>query len=432
MAKSAKEIGAIRELLQFPLMQAIFGRRARRFARGMEIPSGPLAFKSHHEPMPLSDLEQAVLVAAATGVTGWNFGITHTTSRPKEFAHYTERFGGRAAPTAAGIGTTVLLYTDDRGIYFCDLRDARPKRQREFLGDDDAERIQAVCRDHTVTLSEERLELPRQPPHIMEHNLWVANAPGSTLFVPLADMSEESLGFISIFLGSGYMLFDDYAKRPAGNLAPFIRSGLIDEAKPLPLSFLEQSVLSACSAEIAFIAHNIVLTLQAMGLGGWFFTGIDPSSLLGAYADQGIRGAGFRFVRDARWTLPNPVGLDNRYAGLCPPYHSNMRAAAEAFAGRKFGSGGAYDPATPGPFRKTADVKRSVTPYNAEFLDCLGEMAQYLFDTYGKFPATIPTILSAGYVQAQHIDTDFYDAHFVPGAYLETHASHLTRWHSGG
>ena len=33
-------------LLRYPLMSAIFGRRARRFGMGMEIVSGPLAFKS--------------------------------------------------------------------------------------------------------------------------------------------------------------------------------------------------------------------------------------------------------------------------------------------------------------------------------------------------------------------------------------------------
>ena len=110
----------------------------------------------------------------------------------------------------------------------------------------------------------------------MEHNLWDANAPGSTLFIPVADMSEQFLAYLAIFVGSGYILIDDYAKRPAGSLAPFIRSGLLSEAKPLPLSFLEQSVLSASSMELAFMGHNMVLTLQGIGLGGWFYTGIDP------------------------------------------------------------------------------------------------------------------------------------------------------------
>jgi hypothetical protein len=61
MTKQAKSANPIRELLTFPLISANFGRRARRFAMGMEIPSGPLAFKSRHAPVPLSELEQAIL-----------------------------------------------------------------------------------------------------------------------------------------------------------------------------------------------------------------------------------------------------------------------------------------------------------------------------------------------------------------------------------
>jgi hypothetical protein len=34
------------------------------------------------------------------------------------------------------------------------------------------------------------------------------------------------------------------------------------------------------------------------------------------------------------------------------------------------------------------------------------------------------------YLQAQHIDTDFYDELFSPGAYLPSHAEHQARWHA--
>ena len=101
-----------------------------------------------------------------------------------------------------------------------------------------------------------------------------------------------------------------------------------------------------CS-ECAFIAHNIVLTMQAMGLGGLYFNGLNRWSILGAFAGQGIRGFGFRFQHDTRWTLPNPVGLEGVYEGMCPPWFDDMRAAARrAFVARKFGQGGTYDPAT--------------------------------------------------------------------------------------
>ena len=64
----------LNEVWTFSLFEALFGRRARRFAYGMEIPHGPLAFKSNHAPLPLSELEQALLIAAGTGVTGWHVG----------------------------------------------------------------------------------------------------------------------------------------------------------------------------------------------------------------------------------------------------------------------------------------------------------------------------------------------------------------------
>jgi len=32
---------------------------------------------------------------------------------------------------------------------------------------------------------------------------------------------------------------------------------------------------------------------------------------------------------------------------------------------------------------------------------------------------------------AHHLDPDFYDRFFEPGAYLRTHAEHMRRWHGG-
>lgn len=52
------------------------------------------------------------------------------------------------------------------------------------------------------------------------------------------------------------------------------------------------------------------------------------------------------------------------------------------------------------------------------------EIARYIHDQHGKFPGTRSTIMLPGFVQAHHIDTDFYDTHYRPGAYLPTHARH--------
>ena len=57
-------------------MEALFGRRSRRFALGDEIPDGPLAYRSRHQPVPLSDLERMLVLSAMGGTTGWHYSIT--------------------------------------------------------------------------------------------------------------------------------------------------------------------------------------------------------------------------------------------------------------------------------------------------------------------------------------------------------------------
>jgi hypothetical protein len=361
----------LEDLLAFPLLAAIYGRRSRRVGTGMIVPSGPLAFRSSAEPAPLTELEREILVAAATGVSGWNWGVPFGPDAPDAHAHYTQRFTGRTAPTAAGFGTPVMFFTDDQGTYLTNTRDSTPSTMRELSDEvDSAHRILNACRARTTRLSDERLDLPAQPPHMLPPNVWMANAAGSTLFMPVGDASEQVLGLLAMSIANGNLVVDDETGRPAGDLAPFVRSGLLNDSKPAPLSVLQQMAYEANCAELDFMAHNIVLTMQAMGLGGLFLTGLNRWSILGAFADQGISGLGFRFVTDERWAMPNPVGLDGVYEALCPPYHPDMQAAVEEFVHRKFGPGGAYDPRTPGPWKRTREIKSSVDPYSDESVAC--------------------------------------------------------------
>jgi hypothetical protein len=419
-------------LLEFPLLQALFGRRARRFGLGMELPSGPLAYASERDAVPLSDREQMILVAAATGVSGWSFGVQFGPRTPESHAEFTLRFTGRTAPTAAGLGTPALFFTDDSGCYCTRTRDVQPEQIREFDGDaSELDRMVAVCRANTVRIRDARLDLPSAPPHMLPPNLWWANKPGSTLFMPVGDASEECLGLLALMIRHGVMVVDHETGEPAGNLEPFTRSGLLDPARRFPLAELLATAYESVCLELAFMGHNIVLMLQAMGLGGLYFNGLDDQSVLGAHARDGVEGLGFRFVEDDRWVTPNAVGLSGVYEALCPPNYPDMHAAVDAFVARKFGPGGAYDASTPGPWQDSAGVKGTVRPYDRDFIDCMAEVAQYIYGKYGKFPGVRSTIMLPGYVQAQHIDTDFYDRHYGQGAYLDTHARHMERWHAG-
>jgi hypothetical protein len=117
------------------------------------------------------------------------------------------------------------------------------------------------------------------------------------------------------------------------------------------------------------------------------------------------------------------------FEAFCPPHHADMRAAVEALAERKFGPGGVYHPDTPGPWTESDRIRGSAQPYTEEFKECVAVQAQYVFDRFGKYPGTVPTLFIMNYVQAQHIDTGFYDRFFKPGAYLGTHADHMRLWH---
>ena len=82
---------ALAELAAFPLLEALYGRRSRRFALGDEIPDGPLAYRSRHEPVPLTDLERMLVLSAMGGTTGWHFSITR-------HARYAASITGRLTP----------------------------------------------------------------------------------------------------------------------------------------------------------------------------------------------------------------------------------------------------------------------------------------------------------------------------------------------
>src|SRR5580700_11133628 len=67
---------ALEQLLRFPFVEALFGRRSRRFFLGAEIPDGPLAYRSRHEPAALSETERLLILTAVGGNTGWHNSIT--------------------------------------------------------------------------------------------------------------------------------------------------------------------------------------------------------------------------------------------------------------------------------------------------------------------------------------------------------------------
>ncbi len=90
---------------------------------------------------------------------------------------------------------------------------------------------------------------------------------------------------------------------------------------------------------------------------------------------------------------------------------------------------GPHNEQTPGAWNESAAIRGSAQRFSEEFKACVALQAQYVLDIFGKFPGTVPSVFLLNYVQAHHLDLDFYDRFFKPGAHLETHASHMDRWH---
>lgn len=418
---------ALAELSSFPLMDALLGRRSRRFPMGGQIPDGPLAYRSTQPHVPLTELETQLILTVMGGTTGWHYGITRHERYAPHLANYNGAAAGRTIPSAAGFHTSELFYTDDTGLYFLPTRDAGAlvdPAEEEIT----PELMIARHRDRVIRLSDTRLYLPRSEPYLEGHNTWIANEPGSLLVIPIADIAQHHIANLCFFAQNGYCVYDDINQRPVPGLDEF--ADLVDTADPIPLSFVEQYSLTEATAELMTSSYNGALLLQAMGLGGWSFDGIEHMALLGASGEDDVPGLGFRYDTDPRWGTPNPTGrTDGTFHAFCPPHFATMADAVAAFAERKFGPGGPYHPDTPGAWNESRAIRASAERHDERFQACVTRQCQYTLDTWGKFPGTVPSVWVMNFLQAQHLDVDFYDRFFKAGAYLDSHRRHFEVWH---
>ena len=177
--------------------------------------------------------------------------------------------------------------------------------------------------------------------------------------------------------------------------------------------------------EQAFICQNLNLALQALGLGGWTFTGYLPKFVMGG---GDVLGLGFRFNEDNDGNT-YAVGRDGYFEAYVPPYYNDMGEAVDAFMAMKWG---AMDPDVSKPY-KTESMNEAFTgaiprPHD-ETVEMVKAYCQYAYDTYGRFPVAMDPMYQRLTTQAQHIDTDFYDLYYPEGSYSGQHANHFHRWH---
>ncbi|MDW7731968.1 MAG: hypothetical protein SCH66_06025 [Methanolobus sp.] len=427
MGEASKFPPGFEDVLDFRLSDALFGRRARRFFMGASIPDGYFKYTSKHAAMPLSELEQMMVLTAMGGNTGWHNLIMRAERYAPYLSNYACTAGGRTFPSAAGFHTSELFFTDDEGVYMLKTRDAPAMAERKDDGTFNPDELLEAHRSHVHKLYDGRLQLPPETPHVEAHNTWVVNHSGTTLMIPVGDLAQHVLAGLCYYVQNGVCFYDDINDKQIDGIEQF--SDIVNVEEPYPITFLEMWSLAELSAELSTACYAGMLMLQAMGLGGWMFDGIDPYSVLGASGDPDVRGLGFRYDTDERWPLPNPTGIEGIFGGFTPPHYPDMRHAIDALMERKFGHGGPFNPETPGYYKDTPGVRSSAQVPDEHFRECAALQAQYIYDTFGKFPGTVPSTFVLTYLQAQHIDLDFYDRFYEKGAYLKTHAEHMKKWH---
>src|ERR1700745_3356536 len=213
----------------YPLFEALYRRRSRRFGRGFEMQEGPFRYKSAHAPVPLTELEEALLVGAGAGFSGLAFWDLPTP------APYAGR-SGRTFPTTRPGGHTALFITNDDGFHVLDDKVAASKL-REIETAEERAKILDVYRAQRRTLKPGRLDIPRRAPTISQHDHWDSNRPGSTLFLPVCDISASLISLIAQFVdpalrryasaGGGFNIVDDRRGfRPAGT-ERWLKSGFL-------------------------------------------------------------------------------------------------------------------------------------------------------------------------------------------------------------
>ena len=425
---------------EYPLWDAIFGRRSRRVAAGGGFRSGTFSFQSTLEPQPLSRLEEAYLIAA-TGITGlpyWDNPYETADGKPLLGTPCVEGTG-RAAGSPDNAQSTVFFMWNDEGTYRLKKPDgAGPHVNVRTMSADDLIAHAERCK---VKIKDGRLEFPRDFPAYAGGNKYVSNVPGSTMFMPVTEVTRQYIN------GLFYVLAQEPGRRPVflddfNNWLPcgcerWVKSKFLNKEIPIPLGFYAKG---RTDYEAMLLLQNLALVAQSMGLGGWIHAAFENTILLGGYPNIGP-GLGFRFERPKKRLIPrpypasapNPVGLDGVLQSYAPPYYKDTDAAIDAILIEKYGPSGLYSkPGTAAPSMKPdfeAAFIRESPHVEPEVVEVVRAICRYIWKTYKRFPAHCHAIDSAGiWMQCHHIDPEFYDR-FFREAYSPTQAAHAAAWH---
>jgi hypothetical protein len=436
-----------------PLLTLLRERRSRRFGLGMNIRGGPLAYLSQYAPLRLTGEEEAVLAFAACGITGammsdWDFGA-------EAGGNMMAGLVGRTIGSADGVQSVAVFMINDEGAYLA-------KRPRDFNASEIPEVLRLVAsgdypeawRRSRYHVTDERPTPSLVPPRNVNSNRWSVNVSGSTFFLPVVDLTLLYINALLELLNeeTGYFPLDERnGYRPAG-VARFARSrgGHLEDdpraGKTAPIQVVERIGAELSAVEAGMVLQNLGLTCEALGLGGFPCFAED---------DQGwFRSLGFRMGSmplSRFFGLPRlsslalrlgrkdveieyPLGLEREGQVLlrpfCPPYFPCMEAAVRAVVDFKFGPAGIYRGGIANTgWKDPSRVAREVPAISERAIDATIAYCDYVWNRYGRFPATFPPYHAVIGFQAHHLDVEFYDRYYSPGMVGSRHRDHVAGSH---
>ncbi len=461
----------LRELFRYPLMSAIVDRRTRRVARGTSVPSGPISHTSKNKPSPLSPLEEAVLIVSTglTGSTTMHDVPTKNDAGEDRFSAPLINVLSRGASSIDNSHAVSFFMINDEGTWLI-----KQRRNQEAL----AALAKLPPRWETWTevdwlsaaeglkhkLYAERLDFPRHWPYFFIWNRQLSNRPGTTILLPVVDLTRQ---FINVMLsllseqdGERPLIVDDRMPfRPRSMLdwgawlgsligiVPKIRYQIVGGVRrargdwlnrefPVPIGY---NATLRTEYETFLLLQNLMLIAQGMGLGGWMHAAVDAPYIFERYPAQGKFGIEFRMQKPKTWRrwpplpapLDNPVGIDGVLESLSPPYVKSMDAAVDQLIEEKYGPAGTYGDSDifDRAYRKAeygeAFLKMAGKRPRPEAVEYAKEICNYIYDTYGRFPAHANAFHFPGvWLQFSHLELEFYEKYFDESLYRRQAAHH--------
>ncbi len=421
------------------LMEFIRSRRSRRFGMGMEIPTGPLAFRSRFEPVPLTEEEEAVLAYAACGLTG--DGIGDLSYGKGEGGNIIASLQGRTIPSGDGIQSVALVVINDDGCHLVKRsRDFERKELETIVVQGNAGELSEVYRRMRVQFAQERRSPSVEPIQNININRWAAQASGTSYFLPINDLTLLYInGLLEIFNEeTGVFAVDERRNYLPAGLARFARSrgGHLDDdpriGKMVTIRHVETLVSEFVAIEQGMMLQNLALATESLGLGGYpnfanhefawfealgFRMGTMPAS----------RYLGCRTI--IRWALkcmgkdpdvPYPLGLEVDGKVLlqsyCPPYFSTMSEAVQAVVDLKFKAAEGFQPLRwHSSLLGAEQAAREVEPLSEKAIEATKAYCEYVWNRYGRFPAHLAPFRTVMGFQVAHLDQEFYNRFYRDG-----------------